>query len=57
MVTVKTKEEIEVLREGGERLAGVLKKVVESAKPGGSAYDLDWLAEELIFSSGGGPAF
>ena len=57
MVTVKTKEEIEVLREGGERLAGVLKKVVESAKPGVSAYDLDWLAEELIFSSGGEPAF
>lgn len=57
MITFKTKEEIEILREGGKRLAGILQKVVVAAKPGVSAFDLDRLAEELIFSSGGEPAF
>ena len=57
MVTIKNKEEIETLREGGKRLAEILKKVVGAVKSGVSAYDLDQLAQELIFSSGGEPAF
>lgn len=57
MITIKSKEEIEILREGGKRLAEILKKVVDAAEPGVSAYDIDRLAEELIFSSGGEPAF
>ena len=56
-VTIKSKEEIETLREGGRRLAGILQKVIEAAKPGVSAWKLDQLAEELILSSGGEPAF
>lgn len=57
MITVKTKEEIEILREGGRRLAQILQKIVAAAKPGVSALDLDGLAEGLIFESGGTPAF
>lgn len=55
--TVKTKEEIEILREGGRRLAEILEKIVRAAKPGVSTYELDRLAESLIFKSGGRPSF
>jgi len=55
--TIKTKQEIEVLREGGGRLAGILKKIVSAAKPGLSTWELDRLAEELIFEFGGRPSF
>ena len=57
MISIKTKEEIIVLREGGRRLAQILQKVVDAAKPGVSTFDLDGLAEGLIFESGGTPAF
>ncbi len=57
IMTIKTREEIVILREGGRRLAQILQKVVQAAKPGVSTFDLDRLAEELIFSSGGKPAF
>ncbi len=56
-ITIKTKEEIEILREGGRRLAEILQKVVKAAKPGMSTWELDQLGEELILSSGGKPAF
>jgi methionyl aminopeptidase len=56
-ITIKTKEEIALLREGGGRLAGILEKVVSAAKPGVSTQELDELAEELIFESGGAPSF
>lgn len=55
--TIKTKEEIEILREGGRRLAKILKKVTEEARQGVSTYDLDRLAESLILKSGGRPSF
>lgn len=57
MITVKTKEEISILREGGGRLAQILEKLVDAAKPGAATLDLDRLAEGLIFESGGTPAF
>lgn len=57
MINVKTREEIEILREGSKRLAKVLEKVVSAVKPGLSTFELDQLAEELIFESGGEPAF
>ena len=40
-IIIKTKEEIEILREGGRRLAEVLQKVKEMVKPGISTKDLD----------------
>ena len=55
--TVKTNEEIRTLREGGRKLAEILEKVVAAARPGISTFELDRLAEELIFASGGKPSF
>ena len=55
--TIKTKEEVATLREGGKHLAMVLNQVVASARPGVSTMDLDRLAESLIFKYGGEPSF
>ena len=57
MITVKTKEEIKILKEGGGRLAEIMVAVVKAVGPGVSTLDLDRLAESLIFKSGGEPAF
>ncbi|MCX6766352.1 MAG: type I methionyl aminopeptidase [Candidatus Moranbacteria bacterium] len=57
MITIKSKEEIEIMRQGGRILASVLQKVSENVKIGTSAADLDKLARELIFSSGARPSF
>lgn len=56
-ITIKTGEEIEILRKGGKKLAEILKKVTDAARPGVSYLELDGLAERLIFESGGEPAF
>lgn len=48
---------MDTLREGGRRLAEILKKVAEAARPGISTYDLDRLAQSLIFESGGRSSF
>jgi len=57
MISVKSKEEIEIMRAGGRILASVLQRVSEKVHPGVSAKDLDKLARELVFSSGGQPSF
>lgn len=56
-VTIKTGEEIKVLREGGRRLAKILALVVKEAKSGVSTLTLDRLAESLILVSDGRPSF
>ena len=56
-IIIKTKEEIEILREGGRRLATVLNKVKEVIQPGISTYELDKYAEQLIREYGDEPAF
>jgi len=57
MISIKSKEEISIMREGGRILAEVLHKVSEKVKTGISAAELDKLARELIFSAGGRPSF
>lgn len=57
MISIKTTEEIEILREGGKRLAAILAKVAEATSAGVSTLELDKLAEGLIFASGGIPSF
>lgn len=57
MIIIKTKEEIEILREGGKHLAEVLSKVKEKVAPGVSTKDLDGYAFKLIKELGGVPAF
>ncbi|MBP6911744.1 MAG: type I methionyl aminopeptidase [Candidatus Pacebacteria bacterium] len=56
-VIIKTKEEIEILREGGKRLGTILAKVAKKVAPGVSAVELDRYAEELIRDQGDEPAF
>lgn len=56
-VIIKTKEEIELLREGGKRLAQILQKVVTQVKPGISTKELDQFAYKLIIEGGDKPAF
>lgn len=54
---IKTKEEIEILREGGMRLAGMLLELKEKVVPGVSTKDLDAYVEKLIREMGDSPAF
>ncbi len=56
-IIIKTKEEIEILRKGGRRLAEVLYKVKEKVKPGISTWELDKYAFGLIKEMGDEPAF
>lgn len=57
MIIIKTPQEIEILREGGRRLAEVLHKVEKMVAPGVSTKDLDAYAEKLIKEMGDTPAF
>ncbi len=56
-IIIKTKEEIEILREGGRRLATVLYKVKDMVAPGVSTLELDKYAYKLIKEMGDEPAF
>ena len=57
MIIIKTKEEIEILREGGKHLASVIYAVKDKVVPGVSTKDLDIYAEKLIREMGDEPAF
>mgnify|MGYP001615811242 CR=1 FL=1 len=57
MVKLKTKEEIQIMAEGGKILATVLKEVASMAKPGITTLELDKAAEALILKHGAKPAF
>jgi len=57
MIIIKTKKEIEILREGGKRLATVLHKVKTMVRPSVSTLELDQYAEKLIKEMGDTPAF
>lgn len=56
-VIIKTKEEIDILREGGHQLATILAKVARKVKPGISTGELDQYAHDLITEAGDEPAF
>lgn len=57
MIRLKTKEEIEVLREGGKRLAHILEQVAREVRPGVTTSELDELGHRLMVSAGDTPAF
>jgi methionyl aminopeptidase len=57
MVTIKTDKEIEILREGGKRLAYILKMLSKKVASGVSAYELDTYARELTKEGGDVPSF
>ena len=49
----KTEEEIKTLRQGGMRLAIILRDLARAARPGVSTKDLDAMAERMIRAAGG----
>ena len=57
MITIKTPEDIQKLREGGRRLAKVLLALAEAAKAGVKTADLNTLAEKMVRDMGDRPAF
>jgi len=57
MITQKTKEEIESLREGGKRLALVLDEMRKIVSPGVSLRELNSLGEKIIREGGDTPSF
>ncbi len=57
MVTIKTAEEIELLRSGGRHLAGIIAAVAALAVPGATTAELEEEAREKIASCGGRPSF
>ncbi|MDD4332717.1 MAG: type I methionyl aminopeptidase [Patescibacteria group bacterium] len=57
MIKIKTKEEIEIIKEGGKILAAILDRVISEIQPGVSTGELEDLACELIEAAGGRPSF
>lgn len=57
MIKLKTKEEVELLREGGRRLANILEQIKKIVAPGVETIELENLARELIAKGGDKPAF
>lgn len=57
MISIKTKNEIELMKKAGEIVALALKNVEEAVKPGASTIELDRIAEETIRKSGAIPSF
>lgn len=52
MIRIKTKEEIEILKEGGKRHAFILNELSKAIKEGVSSLDLENQARELVFEGG-----
>lgn len=57
MITTKTPEEIEILREAGKRIARVLESTAARVAPGVSTEELNRFAEEMIEGMGDTPSF
>jgi methionyl aminopeptidase len=57
MIRVKTLEEIAILREGGKRLAFILREIANAAVPGTSTADLNTIGLNLIEEAGDKAAF
>ena len=57
MISIKTPEEIKILRDGGKILASVLLMVAEKARAGIATKELNEYAENLIKKASGEPSF
>jgi methionyl aminopeptidase len=57
MINLKTKEQIETLKVGGQKLAKVINETAKHIKPGVSTDELNKIADKLIKESGGKPSF
>jgi methionyl aminopeptidase len=57
MIPLKKAKEIKIMKEGGRRLALVMREALLLVKPGLSLSDLDQEIEKLILKNGGQPSF
>ncbi|MFA5080485.1 MAG: type I methionyl aminopeptidase [Candidatus Paceibacterota bacterium] len=57
MITIKTKEEIEVMHRGGKILASIMDKLESEIKSGLVADDLEFLSKKLVKETGGALSF
>ena len=57
MIRIKTREEIKILRKGGQILAAILDELVQMAQPGVSTGELEARALALIKKANGKPSF
>ncbi len=57
MILIKTPEEIQTMKEGGQILSKIIKEVASKVQPGVSTADLEDLAVKLMKEAGGRPAF
>ena len=57
MVTIRSPQEIEKLREANQLTAHVLRETTRAAGPGMTTNELDKLAEKLVREAGAKPAF
>lgn len=57
MIKIKTQKEIEIMRDGGRKLASVMLKLENKVLPGVSTWEIDQLAEKEIEKLGGKPSF
>jgi methionyl aminopeptidase len=55
--TLKTEQEIELIRENGKMLSQILREVAAAVRPGISTLDLNAIAERRIAEAGGIPSF
>lgn len=56
-IRIKTKEQIEAMKEGGKITARALQEVLSAMEVGTSTAELDKIAEDFILAAGGEPAF
>ncbi|MCJ7804516.1 type I methionyl aminopeptidase [Patescibacteria group bacterium] len=57
MIPLKTRQEIGIMKEGGQRLAQVMKETLVIVKPGMALSQINQLIEELILKKDGQPSF
>ena len=57
MINIKTKQEIEIMREGGKILAEILRTLVATVQPDMTTMDLENFAQKLISEAGAEPSF
>lgn len=57
MISIKTPEQQEIMKEGGRKLSWVFNQVLAALSPGVKLKELDCLAEKLIQKQGGWPSF
>ena len=57
MITIKTEEEIKIMKEGGRILAEILRKLSEEVKSGITTWSLEEKARQMTKEAGAEPAF